>query len=75
MDEAIPKTMDWQHGKPCTTCGKPTVNRRNEFEGGGRSWFYYAPLYHSVENGTGFCGAECSWEWAKAHVYQNLGDR
>ena len=73
--EAMPRSMDWTHGKPCTQCGKPTSMRRHDFEGGGESWSYFAPLYHNVEHRAGFCGVECSFEWAKLNIYNNPGNR
>lgn len=75
MDESPPQIMEWTHGRPCTVCGKPTVNRHHEFEGGGRSWAYYAPLYHNPGRQVAFCSARCSWEWALEIVYHNMGNR
>lgn len=74
-EDAEPRVMEWPQGRPCTQCGRPTANRLHQFDGGGRSWAYYAPLYHNADRNAGFCGAECSFEWAKMHVYHNLGNR
>ena len=61
------ETMVWVNGQPCSHCGKPTEVEHHTFEGNGKKWEYFAPVYHNVADKLGFCGPECVTGWIKDH--------
>ena len=55
--------MTWENGQPCSHCGKPTIVELHRFKGGGKTWEYFAPLYHNAAENLGFCSPECVVGW------------
>jgi hypothetical protein len=62
------QTMNWKQGQPCSNCNKPTEVELHKFDGGGKHWEYFAPLYHNVEENLGFCCTDCVLAWIDKHV-------
>ena len=66
--------MDWKQGQPCSACGNPTEVVLHEFSGGGKTWKYFAPLYHNVDENLGFCEPNCVIKWMNANAPSDTTD-